>query len=70
MRAAAAGFEVLVTVDQNLRHQQNLSNLPLAVIVIVVQRNTLAHLLPCVPALLAALNEIVPGKLVEVSATA
>lgn len=30
--AAAAGFEVLVTVDQNLRHQQKIEALPLTVL--------------------------------------
>jgi len=33
LSTAAGQFDVMLTVDQNLRHQQNLTNLPLAVIV-------------------------------------
>ncbi len=34
-RAEEAGFEVLVTTDQNLRYQQNLSNRRIAVVVLM-----------------------------------
>lgn len=30
--AAAAGFDALITTDKNLRHQQNLDQLPIAVV--------------------------------------
>ena len=30
--AAAAGFEVMITADKNIRHQQNLRDLPLPVL--------------------------------------
>jgi len=42
----AQGFEVLITVDQNLRHQQNLHAVGVAVIVLVAASNRLAHLIP------------------------
>lgn len=38
--AAEAGFTVLVTADRNLRHQQNLATLPLALVVLDLPRNT------------------------------
>lgn len=39
--AADAGFSVLVTIDKNIRFQQNLATLPLSVLEIDVFRNRL-----------------------------
>ena len=52
---AAAGFEVLLTVDRGLRHQQNLTAAGVAVVVMVATSNRLADLIPVVPAVEAAL---------------
>jgi hypothetical protein len=41
---AGAGLEVLLTVDQNLRHQQNLAASGVAVVVMVAPTNRLADL--------------------------
>ena len=41
-----AGFEVLLTVDKNLRHQQNLAAAGIAVMVLVADSTELADLLP------------------------
>lgn len=45
----AQGFEVLVTVDQNSRHQQNLQAIGVAVIVLVAASNRLVDLVPLMP---------------------
>jgi hypothetical protein len=63
---AAAGFEVLVTVDQGIRHQQNLRAAGVAVVVMVGASNRLADLVPLVPDVLAALSTVRPGDVVEV----
>ncbi len=63
---AAAGFEVLLTVDQNLRHQQNLAAAGVAVVVMVASTNRLADLEPLVPAVEAALLGIQAGDAIEV----
>src|SRR5947209_16425819 len=55
---AAQGFEVLLTVDQNLRHQQNLQAAGVAVIVLVAATNRLVDLLPLMPSTLASLGSI------------
>ena len=69
LRAMAGdGFEVLVTVDQNLRHQQNLQAAGVAVVVLVAASTRLADLVPLVPAVQAALALIAPGEVVEISA--
>ena len=47
--AFAAGFEVFMTIDKQLEHQQNLSALPLPVVVLDSDSNALPALLPFVP---------------------
>jgi hypothetical protein len=63
----ADGFEVLITVDQNLRYQQNLQAAGVAVIVMRAPGTRLADLLPLVPSLQAALDSIKVGDVVEVT---
>ncbi len=67
---AAAQYEAFITVDKNLPYQQNQSALPLAVIVLDAVSNELHHLLPLVPALEAALSNLVPRSYVTVKAEA
>jgi hypothetical protein len=62
------GFEVLLTVDQNIRHQQNLQAAGVAVIVLVAPSNRLADLVPLMPSVQAALGSIKAGDVVEVTA--
>ncbi|HUE69916.1 MAG TPA: hypothetical protein VMP01_03420 [Pirellulaceae bacterium] len=63
---AAAGFEVFLTVDQNLQFQQNLAVSPLSTIVICAVSNRLADLLPLMPRVHAVLASIRPGQHIEV----
>lgn len=65
--AAAAHFDVMLTVDRNLKHEQNLAALPLAVVVLVARSNRLADLVPLVPDVERALAVLVPKTLVEVT---
>jgi hypothetical protein len=51
LRKASSDFDVFITVDRNLAFQQNVSNLPLPVIVIHAQSNKLKDLQQYVPAL-------------------
>ena len=44
LRVVEGGFDVFVTSDKNIRHQQNISKYPIAVIVFDVFRNTLPEL--------------------------
>jgi predicted nuclease of predicted toxin-antitoxin system len=67
-RAAADGFEVMLTADRSLQFQQNLKNAPLAVVVLVAPRNSLRHLLPLIPRALAAISSSRPGQVVRVTA--
>ncbi|MGH8008671.1 MAG: hypothetical protein ACREQ3_16900 [Candidatus Binatia bacterium] len=62
-----AGFEVFVTTDQNLEHQQNLQRAGIPVIVLVAFSNTLQSLLPLVSGLRSALEQVQLGEVVHVS---
>ena len=59
-------FDVLVTVDRNMRLQQQLHDRPFALVLLRAKSNRLIDLLPLVPALLRALNEVKPGELREI----
>jgi hypothetical protein len=63
---AASDFDVFVTVDRNLSFQQNLSNLEIAVVVLVARGNRLVDLEPLVPGLLRAVSTIERGQVVRV----
>lgn len=65
---AAARFDVFLTMDGNLEYQQNLSTLPVAVLVVEAASNRLEHLVPLVPNILRALNHLPPKTLRRVEA--
>jgi hypothetical protein len=65
---SAAGFEVLLTVDQGIQHQQNLRVGGVAVGVMFGPSNQLSDLVPLVPDVLTALGTIKPGDVMEVRA--
>ncbi len=67
-RAAAARFDAVVTNDRGLEYQQNISALPVAVVVVLAPANTIEALRPAIPALLAALAGLQPCEFVKVSA--
>ena len=59
---AAREFDVFVTVDRNLSFQQNLSGLPIGVIVLRARSNRLADLMGLVPGLLDAIAIAETGR--------
>ena len=63
---AFEGFKVFLTVDQNLRYQQQLSRLGVAVVVLVAPTNRLVDLVPLMPSVRTVLEHIQPGDAVEV----
>ena len=65
---AANEFDAFLTVDKNLPYQQNLANLPVAVIVLEAHSNELAALLPLVRNLEQALENLQPCTFVRVRA--
>ncbi len=66
LAAEAAGFEVIVTVDQNIPDQQNLSSLKLSLLILCAPTNRLHDLKRLVPIALDALDSIEPGQVVKI----
>jgi predicted nuclease of predicted toxin-antitoxin system len=62
--AEAAGFDVLVTTDKNLRYQQNLTGRKIAIIVLSEQQ--WPHLQMHAELVIAAINAARPGTYTEV----
>ena len=54
--AAGAGFDAFLTVDRGIEHQQNVSDLPVPVIIMLGVRNRLPELQPLVPGAMAVLS--------------
>jgi predicted nuclease of predicted toxin-antitoxin system len=67
LRRAADQLDVFVNADQNLQFQQNLSKLPIAVLVLVAPSNRMEALRPLLPKLLSALIALQPCTLVRVA---
>ena len=66
-QAQSNGFDVIITVDQNVRYQQNLRGRSIAVCVLMAGGITIEKLRPLVPALEELLPAIQPGKLYQVN---
>jgi predicted nuclease of predicted toxin-antitoxin system len=67
LRAADGKYEILITVDKNMQHQQNKSKLPLAILVLSSFSNRFESLLPLVPKILKSLENIKIGEIVIIS---
>lgn len=67
LKLAAGSFDVFLTADQNLEHQQDLDALPIAVVVLMAPTNRIETLQPLIPALLRALATLAPRQLIRVS---
>jgi len=66
LRLAEATFDVLLTVDTNLRYQQNLTNGRIAIVILRSSSNRLESLRPFFPVCVEAINKIAPGEIVVV----
>lgn len=66
LRLAEGSFDVFVTADRNLPHQQPLSSLNPGVIILVAGSNKLEDLSPLVPQLQTALGAIQPGEVLHI----
>jgi len=67
-RGAAAGFEVLVTMDRNLEHQQNIVRSGLGVLVVVARDNRVETLLQLAESIRTGLSQVRPGMVLHVGA--
>ena len=60
-------FDVLLTMDSNMVHQQNLARFRIAVIALQARNNRLADTRPLMPKVLAVLPSVQPGTLTLLS---
>jgi len=63
---AQGEFDVFLTVDQNLKYQQNLKAFNIAIILLVARNNRLRTLLPLMPEVRRVLENIQAGDFVRV----
>jgi len=68
-QAQANGFDIIITVDQNVRFQQNLGGRKIAVCLLIARGITTDKSRSLVPAIAELLTAIKPGKLYQVKAS-
>lgn len=64
--AEAAKFDVLLSMDQGIEYQQNLTGRTIAIIIFHTKSNRLIDLLPHVPVCIAHIESIQPGQVVRI----
>jgi len=65
---AEGRWDVLLTSDRRMKHQQNMTGRKVSIVVLCAKSNRMQDLLPLMPACAQALLSISPGQIVEVSA--
>lgn len=68
LRAACEEFDVLVTVDKNIEHQQNQAALPMAILILSAYSNRYESISPLIPATLKALSTIDKNEIIKIEA--
>jgi predicted nuclease of predicted toxin-antitoxin system len=59
-------FDVILTIDKNIQHQQNISARNIAILIIRAASNDLDDIRPHISSALVALKSIKPGQIVDV----
>jgi len=65
-QAEANGFKVMITVDKNLRYQQNISGRKISIITLDSVRMTYKHIAPLAGQVAAALRDLAEGSYVTI----
>jgi predicted nuclease of predicted toxin-antitoxin system len=60
-------FDALITIDRNIRYQQNLTGRNIAILVLCARSNDISDIAPLVPQCLVALGTLKPGQVIEVT---
>lgn len=68
LRAASGRYDVLITVDRNLPHQQNLTGLEIAILILSAKRNSYVRLKPLMPRALKASATIKTRQIILIQA--
>lgn len=67
LHAAREEFDAIVTNDGGMQHEQNPIALPIAVVFLNAEANTLEAIRPLLPELLQVLTTLVPRRFVKLS---
>jgi predicted nuclease of predicted toxin-antitoxin system len=65
---ASGEFDVLLTADKGMEYQQNLTMLPIAILIVLARSNRIEDLSAAVPTILAALADLPPKTLRKIAA--
>ena len=66
LRLANGQFDALLTVDQGIEYQQDLSGLSISVVVMMAPSNDVDDLRPLLPGVEEALTKLGPGEIIRV----
>lgn len=64
--AASVEFDVLVTVDKNIEHQQNPDKLPMTILILSVINNRFESISPLLPKALQSLESLTGNKIIKI----
>lgn len=67
VQAAAAGFDVMLTMDSGVPYQQNLASLAIAVVVLSAASNDIDDLRPLIPKVLQSLQTARSGTVISIA---
>lgn len=67
LRIASQEFDVLITVDQKIPYQQNLSDLSIAIVIMVARSNRYPELRSLAPKALKTIASIRKGQIVRIT---
>lgn len=67
LELAQEEFDVFVTVDKGIPHQQDLSRFDIAVVVLEARSNAIEDLVPLVPKTAEALRSVRPKEAIRVT---
>ena len=65
-KAANAGFDAMITMDDGVEYQQNLKGLSIGIIILMAASNDIDDLLPLLPKLRRALKKPRPGVVIRI----
>ena len=67
LTAASAEFDALITTDQGIPHQQNLSRYAIGIVLMEARSNRIEDLAPLVPEVKAQIGSVAPGAVLHVA---
>jgi predicted nuclease of predicted toxin-antitoxin system len=65
---ARSDFDVLITADQGIPDEQNITEMDVAVIVLAAKTNAIGDLRPLIPQVLEALHDVKRGEVIHIEA--